>query len=113
MALRETIIQFFIIACNINKKIVKGYYFKKVMNNDEDNYKLFDNFASECSSTLLCIMHRLGHCNSDRMLEEIISRHIEERREDRTFFENDAGGYISTFLRRNVETRGKLISNIH
>lgn len=101
MELREIITKFFIIACNLNKKIVKGRYFKKLRNNSEKNYKLFEEFARECSSTLLCIIYKVGHCGDDVRLESIISRLVEKRRQNIAYFEDDAGDYIHDFIHRN------------
>ena len=67
--------------------------------NDEKNYSIFGNFAGECSSTLLCIMHKLGHCGGDARLMEIISHHLEVR-ECFNHEEDDVGGYIADFKRR-------------
>lgn len=107
---REKIIKFFIVASNLNRRIVKAHYFSKLeRHDDETNYKLFERFANECSSTLLCLMHRLGYCNA--RLENIIRRLVETRRENNAFYENDAGGHIADFLRQfeNREQReGKL-----
>lgn len=114
METRAIIAKFFIIASNLNKKIEKGRYFKKLSNNNENNYALFEEFARVCSNTLLCIMHKLGHCDNDVRLENAISRLVEARRGNTAFFENDAGGHIADFLRRNEnreEERGKLTSN--
>lgn len=98
--LRDVIAKFFIVGCNLNKKIVKAHYFRKLSRDNTSNYVLFDKFASECSSTLLSVMHRLGHCNGDVTLENILRRHVETRRASNTFFENDAGGHIADFLHR-------------
>lgn len=114
MESRAIITKFFIIACNLNKKIVKGRYFKKLSNNSENNYQLFEEFARECSNTLLCIMYKLGHCDNDVRLENVISHLVATRRESIAFFENDAGGHIADFLQRNEnreEERGKLTIN--
>lgn len=57
-------------------------------------------------------MHRLEHCDDDMTLENIILRHVGTRQGSSAFFENDAGGHIAAFLRRNKnwEERGKLIN---
>lgn len=114
MESRAIISKFFIIACNLNRKIVKGQYFKKLSNNSENNYNLFEEFARECSNTLLCIMHGLGHCGNDARLKSIISRLVKARHGNRAFFESDAGGHIADFLQHSEnreEERGKLRIN--
>jgi hypothetical protein len=96
--LRDVIIKFFIFACNINEKLVKAHYFSKLKRDDASNYALFDKFASECSNSLLCLLHSLGYCNGDVTLENIIRRHVETRRSTKGFYENDVGGVIAAFL---------------
>jgi hypothetical protein len=57
-------------------------------------------------------MYRLGHCDGDVRLEEIISQNVEAHRGNlREHFESDAGGHIHAFLNRNIngEERSKLI----
>jgi len=108
MSLRELLRKFFIVSCNLNGKLVATDYLSRLSDNDEENYKIFERFSSECSSTLLCIMHSLGHCEDDEMLVKIISRHLEVR----MYFEHeeeDAGGHIADFIRRiqNRRERGK------
>jgi len=108
MSLRELLRKFIIVGCNLNAKLVAAEYLSDLTDNDENNYKVFVSFTRECSSTLLCIMHSLGHCGCDETLVEIISRHLEVR----LFFnheEDDAGGYIDSFMRRiqNGRERGK------
>jgi len=108
MSLRELLRKFIIVGCNLNAKLVAAEYLAKLTDNDENNYKVFESFTGECSSTLLCIMHRLGRCGRDEALVEIIARHLEVR----LCFnheEDDAGGYIATFMRRirNVRVSGK------
>ena len=105
--LRDVIVKFFIIACNFDRKIAKSRYFSKLTHDNETNYALFDTFASECTSTLLCGMHKLGYCNGDVRLENIIRRHVETRRADKAFFVNDAGSLIADFLHQpeNLEQR--------
>jgi len=100
--------KFIIVGYNLNAKLVAAEYLAKLTVNDENNYKVFESFTRECSSTLLCIMHSLGHCGGDETLVEIISRHLEVR----LYFdheEDDAGGYIANFMRRirNGRERGK------
>lgn len=108
MALRARIYKFIIIGCSLNQKLNSATYLSGLTDNDDEaNYKLFENFSLECSSTLLCIMHKLGHCDCDAKLREIIARHLEVRQ----WFnheEEDVGGYIADFLRRdNERERGK------
>jgi len=108
MSLRELLHKFFIVGSNLNRKLVATDYLSKLSDNDEENYKVFETFSRECSSTLLCIMHSLGHCGNNEMLVKIISHHLEVR----TYFdheEDDAGGYIADFMRRieNGRERGK------
>jgi len=108
MALRDLLRKFIIVGCNLNSKLVAAEYLCYLADDDEHNYKLFERFTRECSSTLLCVMHRLGHCENDPRLMEIISRHLEVRQ----FFdheEDDVGGYVASFLRRieNGRERGK------
>jgi len=103
----ELLRKFFIISCNLNGKLVAAEYLSSVADNDYKNYKVFESFSRKCSSTLLCIMHSLGHCGEDQTLVEIIS-HLEVR----MCFEHeedDAGGYIANFMRhiRNGRERGK------
>jgi len=95
------------VSCNLNGKLVATDYLSR-LSNDEENYKVFERFSRDCSNTLLCIMHSLGHCEDDEMLVKIISRHLEVR----IYFEHeedDAGGHIADFLRRiqNRRERGK------
>jgi len=104
MALRELIGKFIIVGCNLNSKLVAAEYLCYLSDHDEHNYKLFERFTRECSSTLLCVMHRLGHCGNDRGLMEIISRHLEVR-QCFGHEEDDVGGYIASFLRRNENGR--------
>jgi len=104
MALRELIRKFIIVGCNLNSKLVAAEYSCYLSDHDEHNYKLFERFTRECSSTLLCVMHRLGHCGNDRRLMEIISRHLEVR-QCFDHEEDDVGGYIASFLRRNENGR--------
>jgi len=105
---RDIIAKFFIVACNFNEKIVRGHYFNKLARDNESNYALFDKFASKCSSTLLCGMHRLGFCDGDVTLENIIRRHVVTRRANR-HYESDAGGLITAFLRRPENREGKAL----
>lgn len=103
MAIRELLSKFFIVACNLNQKLIASDYLFKLSDNTENNYKVFENFTRECSSTLLCVMHKLGHC--DEVMTLIISRHIEVRE----YFhheEDDAGGYINEFHRRIINNAG-------
>ena len=53
MELRESLAKFFIIACNLNQKLVAVDYLTKLSDNDEKNYSVFGCFADECSNTLL------------------------------------------------------------
>jgi len=53
MELRELLIKFFIVASNLNKKLVAPYYLTKLSDNDKKNYSIFGNFVDECSSTLV------------------------------------------------------------
>jgi len=108
MSLRELLRKFFIVDCNLNAKLVAAEYLSSLSDNDEKNYKVFESFSRECSSTLLCIMHSLGHCGEDQTLVEIISRHLEVR----LYFDhekNDVRSYIASFMRRirNGRERGK------
>jgi len=106
MSLRELLRKFFIVGCNLNGKLVAAEYLSSLSDNDERNYKIFERFSRECSNTLLCIMHSLGHCGEDQTLVDIISRHLEVR----MCFEHeedDAGGHIANFMRRNGRERGK------
>jgi len=108
MSLRELLRKFFIVGCNLNGKLVAVNYLSRLSDNDEENYKVFERFSRECSNTLLCIMHRLGHYGDDEMLAEIISRHLEVR----IHFEHeedDVGGHIADFMQRiqNRRERGK------
>jgi len=79
MELRELLTKLFIIA-NLNKKLVAADYLTKVSDNDEKNYFIFGNFIGECSSTLVCIMHKLGHYDNDERLKNIIANHLEIRK---------------------------------
>jgi len=108
MSLRELLQKFIIVGCNLNSKLVAAEYLRNLSADDEKNFKLFENFSQECSSTLLCIMHSLGHCGNEQRLVEIISRHLEVR-QCFDHEEDDAGGYIASFLRRieNGGERGK------
>jgi len=108
MSLRELLRKFFIVGCNLNKKLVAAEYLSNLSDDDERNYKIFESFSRECSSTLLCIMHRLGHCGEDQALVEIIARHLEVRR-CFDHEEDDAGGHINNFMSRicNGRERGK------
>jgi len=108
MLLRELLCKFFIVGCNLNAKLVAAKYLSSLSDNDEKNYKVFESFSRECSSTLLCIMHSLEHRGEDQTLVEIISRHLEVR----LYFdheEDDAGGYIASFMCRiqNGREKGK------
>lgn len=105
MSLRELLGKFFIVASNLNKKLVAADYLTKLSDNNEKNYCLFGNFVGECSSTLMCIMHKLGHCGGDERLKNIITRHLEIR-ECFSHEEDDAGGYIADF-KRCTGLRGK------
>jgi len=78
MAFRELLRKFFIVGCNLNGKLIVVEYLSRLLDNDEENYKTFERFSRECS-TSLCIMHILGHCDDDETLVEIISRHLEMR----------------------------------
>jgi len=107
MSLRELLRKIFIVGCNLNGKLVAADDCPRYRN-AEENYKIFERFSRECSNTLLCIMHSLGHCGDDEMLAEIISRHLEvrihfEHKED------DAKGHIADFMQRiqNRRERGK------
>ena len=79
-------------------------YLTKLSDNNEKNYFVFENFVGECSSTLVCVMHKLGHCDGDVILN-IIARHLEIR-ECFDHEEDDAGGHIADFKRR-TGLRGK------
>jgi len=98
MLLRELLRKFFIVSCNLNGKLGAAKYLSRLSDNDEKNYKVFERFSRECSNTLLCIMHSLGHCGDDQTLVKIISRHLEVR----IYFEHedDARGHIADFMRR-------------
>ncbi|KYN18359.1 hypothetical protein ALC57_09334 [Trachymyrmex cornetzi] len=105
MALRELLTKFITIACNLNGKLVVVDYLSKLTDNDEINYSVFGDFAGRCSSTLLCVMYKLGHCGGDVRLRSIISGHLEVR----DFYdheEDDVGGYIADFKQR-IAVRGK------
>jgi len=108
MSLCELLRKFIIVSCNLNAKLVAADYLRDLSDNEENNYKIFERFSRGCSSTLLCIMHSLGHCGNDQRLVEIISRHLEVR-QCFDHEEDDAGGYIASFLRRiqNGRERGK------
>jgi len=108
MALRDLLKKFIIVGCNLNSKLVAAEYLSYLSDDNERNYKLFERFTRECSSTLLCVMHRLGHCGNDPRLLEIISCHLEVR-QCFDHEEDDVGGYIASFLRRieNGRERGK------
>ena len=77
MELRGLLGKFFIVASNLNKKLVAGNYLTKLSDNDEKNYSVFGKFISECFSTLVCVMHKLGHCGDDVRLKNLIARHLE------------------------------------
>jgi len=79
MSLRELLRKFIIVGYNLNSKLVAAEYLCNLLENNEKNYKIFESFSRECSGTLLCIMHSLGHCGNDQRLVEIISRHLEVR----------------------------------
>jgi len=84
---------------NLNGKLVAAKYLSKLSDNDEENYKVFKRFSRECSNTLLCIMHSLGHCGDNETLIEMISRHLKMR----IYFEHkedDMGGHIAVLIRR-------------
>lgn len=107
MALRARLTKFFIVGCNLNKKLIASEYLSRLSDNDEENYKVFESFSRECSNTQLCIMHRLGLCDCDRVLRDIILLHLEVRR-CFNHEEEDAGGFIADFLRLNNDgERGK------
>ena len=105
MELRELLISHFFVASNLNKKLVAGDYLTKLSDNDEKNYSVFGNFVGECSSTLVCIMHKLEHCGADERLKNIITRHLKIR-ECFGHEEDDAGSHIADF-KRCIELRGK------
>jgi len=105
MELRGLLGKFFIVAGNLNKKIVAGDYLTKLSDNDEKNYSVFGKFIGECSSTLVCVMHKLGHCGNDVKLQKIIASHLEIR-ECFGHEEDDAGSHIADF-KRYTELRGK------
>jgi len=105
MELRGLLGKFFIVSSNLNKKLVAGDYLTKLSDNDEKNYSVFGKFVGECSSTLVCVMHKLGHCGDDVRLKNIIARHLEIR-ECFAHEENDAGSHIADFKRR-IRLRGK------
>jgi len=97
MSLWELLRKFFSVGCNLNEKLVAAEYLFSLSDNDEENYKVFKRFSRECSNTLLCIMHSLGHCGDADMLVEIISRHLEVQ----IYFdhkEDDVGGHIAEFM---------------
>lgn len=100
--------KFFITGANLNKKIDVGEYLSRLSDNPEKNYNIFEWYTRECSNTMLCIMHKLGHCGGDRRLEEIISRHMIVR-ECFNHEEDDAGGHILDYYRRtrSGSERGK------
>ena len=104
MELCELLIKFFIVASNLNKKLVAADYLTKLSDNGEKNYSIFENFMGKYCSTLVYIMHKLGHCGDER-LKNIIARHLEIR-ECFDYEEIDAGGYITDF-NRCTELRGK------
>jgi len=73
-------------------------HLSRLLDNDEENYKIFKRFLCKCSSMLLCIIHSLGHCDDNETLVEIILR-----LEVRLYFEHeedDVGGHIVDFMRR-------------
>ena len=80
----------------MNKKLVAADYLTKLLENGEKNYSIFGNFVDECSSTLVCIMQKLGQCDDDERLKNIIACHLEIR-ECFDHEENDAGGHIADF----------------
>jgi len=53
MELRELLTKFFIVASNLNKKLVAADYLTKLSDNGEKNYSIFGNFMRKCSSTLV------------------------------------------------------------
>jgi len=65
---RSRTFKFFIVASNLNKKLVAANYLAKLLDNGEKNYSIFRNFVGKCSSTLGCIMHKLGYCGDDERL---------------------------------------------
>jgi len=91
--------KFFIVTSNLNKKLVAGDYLTKLSDNNEKNYSVFGNFVGESSSTLVCVMHKLGHCGVDERLKNIIARHLEIR-ECFGHEEDDAESHIADFKRR-------------
>ena len=97
--------KFFIVASNLNKKLVAGDYLTKLSDNDEKYYSIFGKFIGECSSTLVCVMHKLGHCGDDVRLKNIIAYHLEIR-ECFGHEEDDAGSHIADF-KRCIGLRGK------
>jgi len=109
MALRELLRKFFIVDCNlnyiINGKLVAAEYLFKLSDNNEENYKVFERFSCECSNTLLCIMHSLGHYDDDETLIDNLT-YLELR----IYFEkNDAERHVAAFMRRiqNGRERGR------
>lgn len=113
---RQIITEFFVIACNLDRSIEKRLYFRDLSYRDEANYNLFAKFATACSNTLLCMLHKLGHCGGDNRLENII-RELVQKREAlaarKEYYETDAGGYVNTFLQRNGVEEGKLTINMY
>ena len=103
MELRGLLGKFFIVASNLNKKLVASDYLTKLSDNDEKNYSVFRNFVGECSSTLVCVTHKLGHCGDYVRLKNIIARHLEIR-ECFGHEEDDAGSHIADF-KRCIEKR--------
>ena len=90
---RAIIARFFIIVCNQSKNIKKRDYFKNLSRDDEINYSLFERFAEkECSSTMLCLLCKMGYFEGNVRLIDIISRIVEARYADERYYENDAVG---------------------
>jgi len=101
MALREILSNFFIVACNLNAGLKAAEYLSALSDADEKNYDVFWSFASGCSSTLLCVMTRLGHCAGSEKLLGII-RELVEMRISLEHEEEDSAGYIADFLRQST-----------
>lgn len=106
MTLRQIISKCFRLACKLNKKLVVAEYLSALSDNDEENVRIFSHFVNQYSNTLLCVMDQLGYCKRDERLISVIEEHIQMRKIfDRD--EEDVGGHIAAFLRRNGERRSK------
>lgn len=106
MALRDIVKRFIIVACRLKNRQNAEEYLAALTNNDEENYSVFWRFAGACLETLLSVMNEFGHCERDNRLIEMI-REIIEVRQNFDVTEEDEGGHVAAFLRRNARERGK------